>query len=61
MMCEPSEADLVFCAQRGIAAAREAGETKADGLRSWALREVRAAWPHVEPEAMQAAVSRYLK
>ncbi len=60
MMCEPSEADLALCVQRGIAAARQAGEDQPDRLKAWAQREILAAWPHIEPTAAQAAVARHL-
>ena len=60
MMCEPSAADLAICVQRGIAAARQAGETRPEILRAWALREVLAAWPHMAPEDARAAVARNL-
>ncbi len=61
MMCEPSEADLALCAQRGVAAARQAGELEPDSLRAWAHREILAAWPHLEPSQAQAAVARFLE
>ena len=60
MMCEPTEADLALCTQRGIAAARQAGEFQPDSLRAWARREILAAWPHIEPETARAAIARYL-
>ncbi len=60
MMCEPSEADLALCVQRGIAGARQAGESAPATLRAWARREILAAWPHIEPSDAQAAMERYL-
>lgn len=57
MMCVPTEVDLTLCAQRGVAAARRAGETLPENLAAWAQREIRAAWPHIEPSAAQAAVA----
>jgi hypothetical protein len=60
MMCEPGEADLVLCVQRGIAAGRQAGESAPQALRAWARREFLAAWPHIEPSDAQAAVERHL-
>ncbi|MDP6688274.1 MAG: hypothetical protein QF384_02145 [Alphaproteobacteria bacterium] len=60
MMCEPSEADLAHCVQRGIAAARQAGENQPDHLKAWAQREILAAWPHIGSRAVQAAIARHL-
>jgi len=61
MMCVPTEGDLALCTQRGVAAARRAGEILPESLAAWAQREILAAWPHIEPSAAQAAVARYLK
>ncbi|MEE1554470.1 MAG: hypothetical protein V1262_00950 [Alphaproteobacteria bacterium] len=60
MMCEPSEADLALCVERGIAAARQAGESTPEVIWTWARREVLAAWPHIEASGADAAISRYL-
>ncbi|MDA1100894.1 MAG: hypothetical protein O2967_18125 [Proteobacteria bacterium] len=60
MMCVPTEADLTHCTLRGIAAARNAGETLPDRLAAWAQREILAAWPHIEPGDARAAVVRCL-
>ena len=60
MMCEPSEADLALCAQRGITAARQAGERTPESLQAWARREILPAWPNIDPGDAEADVARYL-
>jgi len=61
MMCEPSNADLVLCIQRGVTAGRQAGEILSDRLQAWAQREIMAAWPHIEADAAWASVHRHLE